>query len=79
MRPLNDAEAEKGSAWRIDGNQLLPLLGTGQHASDSPYTLDYVFDKEWSTRAVYGRTTEDIVKKASSFKVSSGSLPGLAT
>ena len=61
MRPLSDQEAEKGSAWKIDANKILPL-GQGQ-SSDSVYTLDNVFSSEWSTKAVYDNTTEDIIKK----------------
>ena len=61
VRPLSDQEAEKGSAWKIENNQLLPL--EQGHSSDNAYTLDNVFGSEWSTQAVYDHTTEDIIKK----------------
>ena len=61
MRPLNEQGAEKGLAWKIDSNQILP---SGPLISlDSSYNLDYVFGSEWSTKQVYERTTEDIIKK----------------
>ena len=56
VRPLNDAEAEKGSSWRLEGNKIVPLVpGTREPASDLTYVLDYVFGSEWSTEAVYRR------------------------
>ena len=61
VRPLSEQEAEKGSAWKIDTNKIYSL-GQG-NSNDSTYTLDYVFDSEWNTKAVYDRTTEDIIKK----------------
>ena len=61
VRPLNESEAEKGTAWRIDSNKIFPL--GNQHASENAYTLDYVFDSEHDTKSVYQRTTEDIIKK----------------
>ena len=64
MRPLSEQEAEKGAAWRIENNKIVPLsAATSQYASENAYTLDYVFGSEWSTQAVYERTTEDIIKK----------------
>ena len=64
MRPLSEQEAEKGTAWRIENNKIVPdTAATSQYASENAYTLDYVFGSEWSTQAVYERTTEDIIKK----------------
>lgn len=63
VRPLSENEADKGSAWKIDSNKLLPL-GQGS-SSDTTYTLDNVFGSEFTTEAVYAQTTEDIIKKAS--------------
>ena len=64
VRPLSEQEAEKGAAWRIENNKIVPLTAaTSQYASENAYTLDYVFGSEWSTQAVYERTTEDIIKK----------------
>ena len=60
VRPLSDSEAEKGSAWRIDGNTIQPV---GKDAADGTYNLDNVFDSSWSTEAVYQQTTKDIVNK----------------
>ena len=58
VRPSSDTEAERGSAWRIDGSTLQPV------ASDATvYNLDNVFDSSWSTEAVYQQTTKDIVNK----------------
>ena len=64
VRPLSENETDKGSAWKIDTNKLLPL-GLGS-SSDTTYTLDNVFGSEFTTQAVYAQTTEDIIKKVSS-------------
>jgi len=61
VRPLSEHEAEKGSGWKIDSNKILSLAQGSN--SDNAYTLDNVFGSEWTTRAVYDRTTEDIIKK----------------
>lgn len=61
VRPLSEQEAEKGSAWKIDNNKICSL--TQANGSESAYTLDNVFGSEWSTRDVYDRTTEEIIKK----------------
>ena len=61
VRPLSEQEAEKGPAWKIDSNKILPLAQGS--SSDLAYTLDNVFGSEWTTREVYDRTTEDIIKK----------------
>ncbi len=62
VRPLSEHEADKGSAWKIDSNKLLPS-GQGS-SSDTTYTLDNVFGSDYTTQAVYAHTTEDIIKKA---------------
>ena len=65
MRPLNDAEVEKGAAWKIEGNKILPLVpgSSKDFSSDNAYTLDNVFDSSWTTQTVYNKTTEDVIKK----------------
>jgi hypothetical protein len=61
VRPLSEAEAERGAAWRIDGNTIKP---EGREAgSEAVYTLDNIFDAGWTTEAVYRQTTQDIVAK----------------
>lgn len=60
VRPLSEVEAEKGAAWRIEGNTIQPA---GRDAADGGYSLDNVFDSSWSTEAVYQHTTKDLVKK----------------
>ena len=60
VRPLSEVEAEKGSAWRIEGNTIHSV---GRDAADGGYSLDNVFDSSWSTEAVYKHTTKDLVKK----------------
>ncbi len=57
---MNDQEAEKGAAWRIEGGKIFSATGVGD---SSCYTLDNVFDSNWTTDEVYRRTTEDIIKK----------------
>jgi len=60
VRPLSVVEAEKGSAWKIDGNSIQP---TGKDVAEGVYTLDNIFDSNWSTEAVYQHTTKDLVTK----------------
>ena len=60
VRPLSSAEAEKGSAWKIEGNSIQP---TGKDAAEGVYTLDNIFDSTWTTEAVYQHTTKDLVTK----------------
>ena len=60
MRPLSEVEAEKGSAWKIEGNAIQQA---GRDAADGVYNLDNVFDPIWTTEAVYTHTTKDLVKK----------------
>lgn len=63
IRPLNQQEADKGSAWRVDGNSVLPR-NPGELARDAAatYTLDHVFDDAWTTDRIYQATTEKIVQ-----------------
>lgn len=61
VRPLSPVEAEKGAAWKIEGNSIQP---TGKDAAEGVYTLDNIFDSAWSTEAVYQHTTKDLVTKA---------------
>ncbi len=60
VRPLSVAEAEKGSAWKIDGNSIQPA---GKDVAEGVYTLDNIFDSAWSTESVYQHTTKDLVTK----------------
>ena len=63
VRPLNDAEREKGKAWKVDSNgiaQADPLTGV-PYSDAAPYTLDTIFDGQCSTEQVYERTTRDLI------------------
>lgn len=65
IRPLNQQEQDKGSAWRVDSNVVLPCNpSTGDLARDASttYTLDHVFDHSWTTDRIYAATTEKIVQ-----------------
>ena len=64
VRPLNDAEKERGNAWRVEGNSLFHVdAATGAAHSDAapPYKLDTVFDSGSSTAQVYEATTRDLI------------------
>ncbi|KFM22412.1 Centromere-associated protein E [Auxenochlorella protothecoides] len=63
VRPLSDAEVERGGgAWREVGNTLYQVdPATDIRVSDSPYTLDTVFDGRTTTREVYLATTQAII------------------
>ena len=50
MRPLNDAEAERGSSWRIDANKIVPLAGAARE--EGQFVLDRVFDSASTTAQV---------------------------
>ena len=58
VRPLSEAEADRGSAWRVEGNNILQ-----PGANDLAYSLDHVFDSSCSTWRVYAVTTEEIIRK----------------
>ncbi len=63
VRPLNDAEKEKGKAWKVENNKIAqadPL--TAALLSDAaPYTLDNIFDGPSCTAQVYQKTTRDLI------------------
>jgi centromeric protein E len=59
VRPLNDQELEKGSAWKVEGGKITASTGN----ESSCYILDNVFDSTWTTVEVYRQTTKDIIKK----------------
>lgn len=59
MRPLNEQEFDRGSAWKVEGGKITSLTAS----ESSCYTLDNVFDSTWTTLEVYRRTTKDIIKK----------------
>ena len=61
VRPLNDAETERGSAWKIDSNKILPVVGAVRE--DSNFVLDSVFDGSSTTEQVFEQTTEDLIAK----------------
>ena len=48
MRPLNDAEAERGSAWKLEPNKIVPVVG----AVREEFVLDSVFDSASTTEQV---------------------------
>ena len=60
VRPLSVSEQERGGAWRIDQNRLVPLTAAGREEN---FSLDTVFDSNSTTEEVYHRTTEDIINK----------------
>jgi hypothetical protein len=56
VRPLNDAEAEKGSSWRVEGNKISQLGPGGRDVGpESLYNFDNVFDEYWTTQQVINR------------------------
>jgi centromeric protein E len=59
VRPLNDQELEKGSAWKVEGGKITALATN----ESSCYILDNVFDSTWTTVEVYRQTTKDVIKK----------------
>lgn len=62
VRPLNDAERERGAAWRVEGNGILQVdPAGGEPRSDTPYKLDAVFDGSQPTAAVYEATTQGLI------------------
>ena len=63
IRPLNEAEAEKGSAWKLESNTIVPVHARGGDPAEGCYVLDNVFGAGWSTEQVYMHTTGDIVAK----------------
>lgn len=64
VRPLNDAERERGAAWRVEGNSLHSVdPATGARAGDASYTLDAVFDGSRSTRQVYETAAQGLIEQ----------------
>lgn len=64
VRPLSDAEKDKGSCWRVDGNTIVQCNPSNREpVRDSSYTLDNIFDESWTTAQIYRQTTEEIIKK----------------
>ena len=61
VRPLNDVEAEKGSAWKIDNNKILPVSAAVREEGN--FALDSVFDSSSTTEEVFQQTTEDLIAK----------------
>lgn len=62
VRPLNDAERERGAAWRVESNGILQVdPASGEPRSDTPYKLDAVFGGGQPTAAVYEATTQGLI------------------
>lgn len=60
VRPLRSAEQDRGSAWRIDKNKLVPLTAAGRKET---FALDTVFDSSSTTEQVYQEALEDVIQK----------------
>ena len=64
VRPLNDLEAEKGAAWRHENSKIFQInLATGEPVNETPYMLDNICGKGWSTQQVYEQTTQALIHK----------------
>lgn len=64
MRPLNDAERERGAAWHVEGNSLHPVEpGSGARVGDASYKLDEVFDGSRATREVYETAAQGLIEQ----------------
>ena len=64
VRPLNEQEAEKGTAWKNENSKIFQINpATGEPVSESPYLLDNIFGKGWSTQQVYEQTTQALIQK----------------
>lgn len=62
VRPLNDAERERGTAWRVEGNGLFQVDPASEaRVSDTSYKLDAVFDGSQPTADVYASTTQELI------------------
>lgn len=58
MRPLNDAEKDRGKAWKVEGNSIVAVDGGFE-----PYMLDNMFDGNCSTAEVYERTAQPLINQ----------------
>lgn len=64
LRPLNEAESEKGTAWKNENSKIFQINpATGEPVNESPYLLDNIFGKGWTTQQVYEQTTQALIQK----------------
>ncbi len=64
VRPLNELEAEKGATWKDENNKIFQVNPvSGEPVNESPYVLDNIFGKGWSTQQVYEQTTQALIQK----------------
>ena len=64
VRPLNELEAEKGTAWKNENSKIFQIhTVTGEPVNESPYLLDNIFGKGWTTQQVYEQTTQALIQK----------------
>jgi len=64
VRPLNEQEAEKGSTWKDDNSKIFQVNPVaGEPVNESPYLLDNICGKGWSTQQVYEQTTQTLIHK----------------
>lgn len=62
VRPLNDAELERGKAWRVEANSIFQVEpGSEAKVSENVYKLDTVFDGGQPTASVYAATTQHLI------------------
>ena len=61
---MNDQEAEKGAAWRHENSKIFQINhATGEPVNETPYMLDNICGKGWSTQQVYEQTTQALIQK----------------
>jgi hypothetical protein len=64
VRPLNEAERERGAAWRVEGNAVVQVdPATDTRLSDNSYKLDAIFDGGQPTAAVYAATAQGLIRQ----------------
>ncbi|KAA6426660.1 MAG: CENPE type kinesin [Trebouxia sp. A1-2] len=64
VRPLNELETEKGATWKDENNKIFQVNPvSGEPVNESPYVLDNIFGKGWSTQQVYEQTTQALIQK----------------
>ena len=64
VRPLNEAERERGAAWRVEANGMAQVdPATEARLSDTAYKLDAIFDGGQPTSDVYEQTTQGLIRQ----------------
>ena len=64
VRPLNEAERERGAAWRVEANGMAQVdPATEARLSDTAYKLDAIFDGGQPTADVYEQTTQGLIRQ----------------